>query len=702
MPIAPHRRFPRRIAVAVFAAACLVAAASPCPVAQTVPPAVPLGRPDPRLDWWREARFGMFIHWGLYAIPAGEWNGRTDYGEWIRSNAKIPIDVYDRFQAQFNPTRFDPDAWVRMAKRAGMQYIVITTKHHDGFALFDSKGTTWDVMATPYGRDIVGQLAEACRRGGIRLGLYYSIMDWHHPDYLPRREWEAASRPETGADVERYVAFMKGQLNELLTNYGPVGVLWFDGQWEGTWTAARGRDLYDYVRGLQPSVIVNNRVGAGSGDFGTPEQEIPATGIPGADWETCMTMNRNWGFNRADKDFKSTATLVRHLVDIASKGGNFLLNVGPTAEGEFPAESVERLQQIGDFMRVAGESIHGTQASPFPSLPWGRCTQRRLDANTTRLYLHVWDRPKDGILVVPGLLNDVRRARPIATVDKPFDLRVERQGDDVHIGLGLASGPGAAPDDVIVLDIAGDPDVTIPPAVTSDAPIFVDRGSVRVMSGRRNVQLRYTIDGSEPTAASPEVTRPITLTQTATVTARAFRGPRAVSGVTAATFTRVQPRPAAKVDDLRAGLDVDIVEGEFTVLPAFSPGQIGQTASAPAFDLSVRPRDTAFALRYRGYIRVDHSGVYTFTLTSDDGSRLWIADTLLIDNDGLHGAKPVSAPVALEAGWHPITVAMFQATGGLELNLSWGGPGIISQPVPARALGRLKPTGVVIPLNRTR
>jgi hypothetical protein len=343
-------------------------------------------------------------------------------------------------------------------------------------------------------------------------------------------------------------------------------------------------------------------------------------------------------------------------------------------------------------MRVAGESIHGTQASPFPSLPWGRCTQRRLDANTTRLYLHVWDRPTDGILVVPGLLNDVRRARPMTTVDKPFDLPIERKGDDVHISLGLvpAADPGPAPDDVIVLDIEGDPDVAIAPAVTANEPIFVDRGSVRVMSGRTNVQLRYTIDGSEPTAASPEVTGPITLTETATVKARAFRGTRAVSGVTAETFTRVPPRPAAKGESLRPGLDVDIVEGEFTVLPGFVPGQIVKTATAPAFDLSVRPRDTAFALRFRGYIRAHETGVYTFTLTSDDGSRLWIGNTLLVDSDGLHGARPVSAPVALDAGWHPITVAMFQATGGLELNVSWGGPGLFTQPVAASALGRLK------------
>jgi alpha-L-fucosidase len=693
---ASRRRVPPRYVIGALAIAAAVTASAPRPSAQLAaqapePPAARVTH-DTRLDWWREARFGMFIHWGLYAIPAGEWNGRTDYGEWIRNNAKIPIDVYDQFQARFNPAKFDPDAWVRMAKAAGMQYIVITTKHHDGFALFDSKDTSWDVMATPYGRDIIRQLADACRRGGIRLGLYYSIMDWHHPDYLPRREWELQSRPAAGADFDRYVAFMKGQLKELLTGYGPVGVLWFDGQWEGTWTAARGRDLYDFVRRLQPSIIVNNRVGEGVGDFGTPEQEIPATGLPGSSWETCMTMNRNWGFNRADKDFKSTETLVRNLVDIASKGGNFLLNVGPTADGEFPGESVERLRQIGEFMRAAGESIHGTEASPFPSLPWGRCTQRRLDAKTTRLYLHVWDRPRDGVLVVPGLLNDVRRARPIATLDRPYDLPVERKGDDVHITLGPVTGAGGgpAPEDVIVLDIEGEADVTLPPVVSADAPIFVDRGSVRVASGRKNVQVRYTTDGSEPTAASPEATGPITLTQTATIRARAFRGARAVSGVTAETFTRVQPRPAAKPAEVLPGLDVDIVEGEFTVLPDFAPGQIVKTASAPAFDLSVRPRDTAFALRYRGYIRVPATGVYRFSLTSDDGSRMWLGESLLIDNDGPHGAKEVSAPAALEAGWHPIVVGMFQATGGLELQVSWSGPGIAKERVPAGVLGRFK------------
>jgi alpha-L-fucosidase len=693
-----------RLAIGLLVGGLIVFAPPALPASQAGGAAIDPQQRDSRLDWWREARVGMFIHWGLYAVPAGEWNGRTDYGEWIRNNARIPIDTYDQFRTRFNPTKFDPDAWVRVAKQAGMKYIVITTKHHDGFALFDSKETDWDVMATPYGRDIIRQLADACARGGIRLCFYHSIMDGHHPDYLPRRDWEAATRPAAGADFDRYVRFMKAQLKELLTGYGPVGVLWFDGEWEGTWTYERGRDLYAYVRSLQPSIIINNRVGRSRGDsglsrdsgpvgdFGTPEQEIPAMGVPGVDWETCMTMNGNWGYNRADKDFKPTDTLVRNLVDIASKGGNFLLNVGPTADGEFPPESLDRLKAIGNWMRVAGESIHGTQASPFPSLPWGRCTQRTLDKNTTRLYLHVWDRPKDGVLVVPGLLNEVRRARPLSTIDKPFDLHVSRQGDDLRIGLPLVTmpGTGSVPDEVIALDIVGEPDVTIAPTVSADAPIFVSTTAVSVTSDRKGVQLRVTIDGTEPAATSPEVSGPVRLTQTATVRARAFRGVRPVSAVTASTFTRVEPRPATTLSETAPGLEYDAAEGDYTVLPSFAPAEIIKTGTVAGFDLAPRTRASLFAMRFRGFIKVPATGVYQFFVRSDDGSRMWVGEALLVDNDGLHSSRERSASIALEAGWHPITVAMFEQSGGFELDVAWSGPGFAKQRVPAGVLARRK------------
>jgi alpha-L-fucosidase len=342
-----------------------------------------------------------------------------------------------------------------MAKGAGMKYIVITTKHHDGFALFDSTQGDFNVMATPYRRDIIKALVQACRRQGIRIGFYHSIMDWHHPDYLPRRDWEK-DRPATGADFERYVVYMKAQLKELLTAYGPIDILWFDGQWESTWTASHGRDLYAYIRSLQPNIVINNRVGGKSGDFGTPEQEIPATGQPGLDWETCMTMNKNWGYNRADKDFKPVSVLIRNLADIASKGGNFLLNVGPEADGRFPAESVERLAAIGRWMSKYGASIYGTEASPFATLPWGRATRKTLPGNLTRLYLHVFDWPADGKLAVGRLLNQPRRAFVLGDAGERA-LQIERRADGMVVSL-----PAAAPnaiDSVIVLDIDGPPNV---------------------------------------------------------------------------------------------------------------------------------------------------------------------------------------------------------------------------------------------------
>ncbi len=421
---------------------------------------------DQRMAWFREARFGLFIHWGVYSVPAGEWEGKTNYGEWFMEETKMPVSQYEKFAGQFNPVKFDANEWVRRAKEAGMKYIVITSKHHDGFGMFRSDLTDWCIKSTPFQRDPLKELAAACKKQEIRLCFYHSIMDWHHPDWGTRRAWndKATGTP----DMDRYVTYMKGQLRELLTGYGPIGILWFDGEWEKPWTHERGVDLYNYVRGLQPKIIINNRVGkarsgmAGMdqgaqrvGDYGTPEQEIPPTGFgPGVDWESCMTMNKHWGYNKHDQNWKSSTVLIRNLIDCASKGGNYLLNIGPTSEGVFPEPSIQRLADIGDWMKVNHEAIYGTQASPFQKLAWGRCTRKDLGKSKTRLYLHVFDWPTDGKLVIQGLTN-----KPLKAVMLNGNQKLEFACAENQVAIAV---PENAPDrnaTVIALDIKGKPEV---------------------------------------------------------------------------------------------------------------------------------------------------------------------------------------------------------------------------------------------------
>jgi alpha-L-fucosidase len=421
---------------------------------------------DARMGWWRDAKFGMFIHWGLYAVPAGIWKGNPveHAGEWIMFNGKIPVPEYEPLIKEFNPVKYDAKEWVRIAKDAGMKYIVITSKHHDGFCLFDSKLTDYDAMSTPYGKDLLKPLADAAHEAGLKICWYHSILDWHHPDYLPRgakstpawssRPWD--TRPTDDADLNRYIDYMKGQLRELLTNYGDIGIIWFDGGWEHTPAEIHSEEVVELIHSIQPAVIINNRIQIPQ-DYDTPEQHIPETGIPGRDWETCMTMNDTWGFKVNDQNWKSKEDLIRKLVDIVSKGGNFLLNVGPTAEGLIPQPSVERLAAMGEWLKVNGESIYGAKPSPFRHLEWGRCTTK-----PGFLYLHVFECP-NGNLVVPGLKNKVKKAYLLSDTKKT-SIQTAQVGDDLQVNVS-----GVTPDTidkVVVLQIEGEPDVdnTLRPA----------------------------------------------------------------------------------------------------------------------------------------------------------------------------------------------------------------------------------------------
>ena len=395
-----------RIAALAALLACRAAPAAPDPAAAETP-----AQRDARMAWFNEAKFGMFIHWGLYAVPAGEHAGKTGYGEWFVEETKMPMSEYERFAAQFNPTNFDARAWVRIAKDAGMRYLCITSKHHDGFGLWNSKLGDWNIGRTPFrDREPLKELADACRAEGLRFCLYHSIMDWHHERYGQRRAYNDTAKGDV--NMPEYVDYMKGQLRELVTGFGPVGILWFDGGWEKCWTDIpnHGPDLYDFVRGLQPDIIVNDR--GGKGDYGTPEQTIPGT-APKTAWETCMTLNDHWGYNRNDRHWKSTTTLVRNLVDCASKGGNYLLNVGPTADGLIPFECVARLREVGDWMRANGEAVYGTLPGPFRQLDFGRATIKG-----EKLYLFVLDVPSDRRLTLPGFATPIRRAYLLADAAK--------------------------------------------------------------------------------------------------------------------------------------------------------------------------------------------------------------------------------------------------------------------------------------------
>jgi len=401
---------------------------------------------DKRMAWWREAKFGMFIHWGLYAVPAGVWKGRCipGIGEWIMYRARIPVKEYEELAKRFNPVKFNAKEWVRIAKEAGMRYIIITAKHHDGFCMFDTKYTDYNIVkATPFGRDPLKELAEACKEEGIKLGFYYSqTLDWHHPDGLGN-DWDYDPAKK---DFTRYLReYVKPQLKELLTNYAPVAVIWFD---IGTPTPELARELKEWVRKLSPDTIISGRIGHGLGDYREMgDNQIPDHKIEG-DWETPATLNDTWGYKSYDHNWKSPGRIIQTLVDIVSKGGNYLLNVGPTAEGEIPEPCVRILKDVGRWLKANGESIYGTTASPIetpPDAPY-RCT-----AKPGKLYVHVLGWPWDGELRIFNVKNSMKIKRAYFLTDpNRGGLKFRWEGEDLIVDV--PEKPLDPIDTVIVLE----------------------------------------------------------------------------------------------------------------------------------------------------------------------------------------------------------------------------------------------------------
>jgi alpha-L-fucosidase len=380
-----------------------------------------------RTRWFNEARFGMFIHWGLYAIPAR--------GEWVRSVESIPHEDYLTYFNEFSAREYNPKEWARLAKKAGMKYAVLTAKHHDGFCLWDTKLTDFKATNTPAGRDLVKEYLEAFRAEGIKVGLYFSIIDWRHPDYphFNDRQHPMRDNPAYGnenRDFNRYLEFMHGQIRELLTGYGKLDIMWFDFSYTNPNQEMRGakwkaQELMDMVRSLQPHLITDNRLeGSGehsgtiltakpsdfAGDFACPEQMIPPRGIVNelgnpVPWEACVTLNNHWGYCAADHHWKSPEMIIRMLTECVSKNGNLLLNVGPDAKGRIPLASVEILEKVGCWMADNGESIYGCGLADYEKPEWGRFTQ-----NGKKLYAHVMEAQAGGICL-SGLAGKIEKMR---------------------------------------------------------------------------------------------------------------------------------------------------------------------------------------------------------------------------------------------------------------------------------------------------
>lgn len=422
-----------------------------------------------KMQWWREARFGMFIHWGVYSLFDARYRGhdqRVADGAWLLNRMKVPVQEYKDSSRKFNPVKYDPEAWVKMAKNAGMKYLVITAKHHDGFALFDSKAGDWDVVdATVYGKDLLKPLVEACRKQGMKLGFYYSQeQDWGNAGgKAHRRPMKQGWLNPDSAKIDAYTLAHNGnwdpvqdtktfdtyvneiaipQMRELLTNYGDIAVVFWD---TPRFINKEQASRLDSLLKLQPGIITNDRLAhipEYKGDYKTPEQVIPAVSeLDGSDWESNMTMNDSWGYRSNDHKWKSTETLVRNVIDVASKGGNYLLNIGPKADGTFPEESISRLNDIGIWMKKYGAAVYGTHANPVALADWGRITAKDNQQGTT-LYLSVFNWPANGKIKLGGLTN---KAVSATLLGDKTNLKLTQKADG---SLEISGLPVIAPDKI--------------------------------------------------------------------------------------------------------------------------------------------------------------------------------------------------------------------------------------------------------------
>ena len=663
-------------------------------------------RPAP--DWFRDAKFGIFIHWGVYSVPA--WSPRGSYAEWYLYGMNDPESEvrkyhdrvwgadfnYKEFAPLFKAELWEPTEWADLFRRSGARYVVLTSKHHDGYCLWPSSHRPgWNSVETGPQRDLVGELTNAVTEAGLKSGLYYSLAEWTHPFY----RWYTDS---PNNDVDRYVdEYMIPQFKDLVESYNP-SLIFTDGEWSHSAATYRAEELIAWLYNRPESVgelIINDRWGGDTrfkhGGYWATEYSdgLAAEEHP---WEECRGMGHSFGYNRAENadDYLTADELIRMLVRLVSNGGNLLLNIGPDANGKIPPIMQERLLQIGDWLKVNGEGIYGTRR--WENVAEGESIRYTADEDGAVVYAFCRDWPQDELklkVIRPDAGSEVR----LLGVDE----QLEWSWDDVA-GLTISvpqrlrdtfSGSLSAS---FCFRIVGEaarltdrPQVGRVDQLVVERELFTDQQEVCITTDEPGTAIYYTLDGSKPDLDSPRYREPFVISASTVVNAMSWRRGYVSSLVSSAEFNRVECRLVDKPGALVSGLNCAYYECKVVTLPDFSKLVPVTTGVVDYPVIEERLRDDYFAFRFNGFLQAPTAGIYKFSLDSDDGSRLYIGDELVVDNDGLHGAGTgVEGQVALSRGVHAITIEHFEREGDQSLVVNWQPPGRSLVKIPANAFFR--------------
>jgi len=684
-------------------------------------------RPIP--EWYQDAKFGIFIHWGVYAVPA--WTPKGNYSEWYQYwlNTKAyngaVVDyhqknfgdlTYYQLVDQFKADRYEPDEWAKLIEQSGAKYVVLTSKHHDGFALWPSKdasrtwGFPWNAAEAGPHRDLLGDLFTAIRKTSVHAGMYYSLYEWFNPLYLN--------------DKPKYVSeHMWPQMKDVITTYQP-DVFWTDGEWEGPDTLWKSREFLSWMFNESPvkdKVVVNDRWGSGirfhHGGFYTPEYQ-PDLDFEDHYWEESRGMGFSYGYNREEDawDYNSAQVLILSLVDKVSRGGNFLLDIGPDAHGKIPPIMQERLMQIGQWMKINSESIYGSSrwrspsqwsegkrdykpgnedwktggdialkltVDPEPGYAVKECFFTYNEKkNTLYLLLPKW--PSSKSFVVHDLVAGSGASASL--LGYKGKIAFQQIGADLVITLPEYD-PNQVPDEpVYVISISNTGSFTRNPIVNVGYPKGTINPTIDFKNRSENAAIHYTLDGSEPTTSSPLFTQPFVVDHPATLKARAFISGRLPSAVQVTDLKTYSWNKAKSGKKSKPGLKYSAYEAKFTTVSALADSAVARSGIAQSVDLKYTTRKEYTGLRFDGYIKIPDDALYSFYLATDDGSKLWIDGQELINNDGPHSGEEKTGSIALKKGYHAIRLEYFQRGGGSELELKMSQSGLPKAAIPESAL----------------